>query len=148
VALPLTAEFKDYAAIKFRGSRVAIVSQASRRLWIGNIDKAGHKFIGDGTTYKFPSKSYGNVEGVAWLSDDLLVVVLDRRKAKKQPIRYADKDRSIHVFRLPAAREIRVAPLNVSILSWAGASNIAVQFTGSCRLAIMVRQMPPSRQRL
>jgi hypothetical protein len=45
---------------------VAIVSQASRRLWIGEIDQTGGKFVGDGNIYKFPDKSYCNVEGVAW----------------------------------------------------------------------------------
>jgi hypothetical protein len=102
VALPLAAEFKDYSAINFRGSQVAIVSQASSRLWIGDIDETSGKFVSDGRIYKFPAKTYCNVEGVAWLSDDLLVAVSDRRKANKQPKRCADKDQSIHVFRIPA----------------------------------------------
>lgn len=102
-ALPLSAEFEDYAAIKFNGSRMAVVSQASSRVWIGEIDKTAHAFVDDGTTYKFPGKGYCNVEGVAWLSDDHLVMVSDRRKASKQPKRCEDKDQSIHVFRIPDA---------------------------------------------
>lgn len=100
VALPQEAEFEDYAAIKFRGSRIAVVSQSSSRLWIGEIDKGAHAFVG-GVVYKFPDKGYCNAEGVAWLSDDQLVVVSDRMKAKKQPTRCADKDQSIHIFQIP-----------------------------------------------
>ncbi len=102
VDLPASAEFKDYAALKFHGSRMAVVSQASRRVWIGDIDQAAHAFAGDGSVYRFPDKSYCTVEGVAWLSDDLLVAVSDRRKKGEQPKRCADKDQSIHVFRIPS----------------------------------------------
>ena len=102
VDLPASAEFEDYAALKFHGDRVAVVSQASRRVWIGDIDQPAHAFAGEGIVYKFPSKSYCNVEGVAWLSDDLLVAVSDRRKKGEQPKRCADKDQSIHVFRIPS----------------------------------------------
>ena len=101
VALPASAEFEDYAAIKFHGSRMAVVSQSSARVWIGEIDETAHAFVDDGITYKFPSKGYCNVEGVAWLSDDHLVMVSDRMKAGKQPRRCEDKDQSIHIFRIP-----------------------------------------------
>jgi hypothetical protein len=37
------------------------------------------------------------------MSDNLIVAVSDRRKAKKQALRRADKDQSIHVFRVPSA---------------------------------------------
>lgn len=102
VALPPSAEFEDYAAIKFHGNRIAVVSQASSRVWIGDIDEAGHKFAGEGVTYKFPDKGYCNAEGIAWLNDDHLVVVSDRKKARKQPKRCAEKDQSIHVFKIPS----------------------------------------------
>ena len=46
--------------------------------------------------------SYGNVEGIAWLSRDTLVAVSDRKK-RQQPARCAEKDQSIHLFRIPAA---------------------------------------------
>lgn len=101
VALPASAEFEDYAAIKFNGSRMAVVSQASARIWIGEIDETAHAFVDDGATYRFPGKAYCNVEGVAWLSEDTLLMVSDRRKASKQPGRCEDKDQSIHVFRIP-----------------------------------------------
>ena len=33
--------------------------------------------------YRFPSKSYGNVEGIAWLTRDTLVAVSDRKKSQQ-----------------------------------------------------------------
>jgi hypothetical protein len=42
-----------------------------------------------------------NVEGIAWLSRDTLVAVSDRKKWR-QPARCAEKDQSIHLFRIPA----------------------------------------------
>ncbi|UCH49844.1 MAG: hypothetical protein JSU95_08815 [Betaproteobacteria bacterium] len=106
IALPDAAEFEDYAAISFHGDRLAVVSQASSRLWIGDIDRTAHAFAGDGITYRFPDKGYCNVEGVDWLSDDLLVVVSDRMKADKQAKRCAAKDQSIHVFRIPESKAL------------------------------------------
>jgi hypothetical protein len=38
---------------------------------------------------------------VAWLSDDQLIIVSDRMKARKQEKRCAEKDQSIHIFRIP-----------------------------------------------
>lgn len=102
IALPDTAEFEDYAALSYRNGRLAVVSQASARLWIGEIDEAAKAFVaGSGRTYCFPKKSYGNVEGIAWLSDDQLVAVSDKKKSR-QPEKCADKDQSIHVFRIPS----------------------------------------------
>lgn len=105
IALPDSAEFEDYAAISFHGNRLAVVSQAASRLWIGDIDRTAHAFADDGITYKFPEKSYCNVEGVDWLSDDLLVAVSDRMKASKQAKRCGQKDQSIHVFRIPKSKK-------------------------------------------
>ncbi len=56
---------------------------------------------GSQAVYRFPTKSYGNVEGIAWLTRDTLVAVSDRKKAR-QPARCAKKDQSIHIFRIPA----------------------------------------------
>ena len=41
VALPDTAEFEDYAGISYRFGRLAVVSQASARLWIAQVDEKG-----------------------------------------------------------------------------------------------------------
>jgi hypothetical protein len=102
VELPSTAQFEDYAAIAQRGDRVAVISQASRRLWVGEVNETADGFATEtGKVYRFPSKRYGNVEGVSWYSDDELVMVSDQRK-KRQDERDADKDQSIHIFRIPA----------------------------------------------
>ncbi len=102
IRLPKRAAFEDYAALAYRDGQLAVVSQASARLWVARIDvKARAVVPGSDTIYRFPSKSYGNVEGIAWLSQDTLVAVSDRKK-KRQPDRCAEKDQSIHLFRIPA----------------------------------------------
>jgi hypothetical protein len=102
IYLPKQAEFEDYAALAYRGGKVAVVSQASARLWVAEIDEKERSVVRrSGAIYRFPNKSYGNVEGIAWLSPDTLIAVSDRKKAK-QPSRCAEKDQSIHVFRIPA----------------------------------------------
>jgi uncharacterized protein YjiK len=101
IRLPKRVEFDDYAALSYRKGQLAVVSQASARVWVVGIDEAAGSLIrASGRIYRFPSKRYGNVEGVAWLSRDLLVAVSDRRK-KSQPARCAEKDQAIHVFRIP-----------------------------------------------
>jgi hypothetical protein len=102
VALPDSAEFEDYAGISYRDRRLAVVSQASARVWIGDVDATARKIKASGTVYRFPKKGYCNVEGIAWLSDDTLVMVSDQKK-KRQPGVCAKKDQSIHIFRIPDA---------------------------------------------
>ena len=102
IRLPKQAEFEDYAALAYRFQQIVVVSQASARLWVARVDEKAHAVVpGSGACYRFPSKSYGNVEGIAWLTRDTLVAVSDRTKSN-QPARCAEKDQSIHVFRLPA----------------------------------------------
>jgi uncharacterized protein YjiK len=102
IRLPREAAFEDYASVALRDGRLAIVSQASARVWVGRLDRGLRAVVrGSGTVYRFPKKSYGNVEGIAWLDGRTLVAVSDRRKAG-QPKRCARKDQSIHVFRIPA----------------------------------------------
>lgn len=97
-----TAAFEDYAAIAHRDSHIAIVSQASGRVWVAMVDKDARALVpGSESVYRFPKKSYGNVEGIAWLSEDTLVAVSDKKK-DWQPKRCEKKDQSIHVFRIPA----------------------------------------------
>jgi len=100
--LPKEAEFEDYAALAYRGGQLAVASQASARVWVARVDEDARGVVaGSGKIYRFPNKSYGNVEGIAWLSPDTLVAVSDQKK-KAQPARCAEKDQSIHVFRIPA----------------------------------------------
>ena len=102
IRLPKQAGFEDYAALALRDRQLAVVSQASARLWVARLDvKAQAVVPGSGAVYRFPSKSYGNVEGIAWLSRDTLVAVSDRKK-RRQPARCSKKDQSIHLFRIPA----------------------------------------------
>ncbi|HZN36437.1 MAG TPA: esterase-like activity of phytase family protein [Pirellulaceae bacterium] len=102
IRLPKQANFDDYAALAYRDGQVAIVSQESARLWVARLDRKARGVVpGSEAVYRFPSKSYGNVEGIAWLSRDTLVAVSDRRK-RDQPERCSAKDQAIHVFRIPA----------------------------------------------
>jgi hypothetical protein len=102
IRLPAEAEFEDYAALAYRDGQLAVASQASARVWVARIDEDARAVMaGSGKVYRFPDKSYGNVEGIAWLSPDTLVAVSDQ-KTKAQPARCAEKDQSIHVFRIPA----------------------------------------------
>jgi hypothetical protein len=101
IRLPKKAGFEDYAAISYRDGRLAVVSQKSARLFVARIDEAARRLVpGSQAVYRFPKKSYGNVEGIAWLSEGELIAVSDRRKGR-QPRCCAAKDQSIHVFRIP-----------------------------------------------
>jgi len=101
IRLPKETELDDYAALAYRDGRVAIVSQTSARVATARIDDKTLALIPrSAARYRFPSKAYGNVEGIAWLSANTLVAVSDRRK-KNQPGRFAEKDQSIHIFRIP-----------------------------------------------
>jgi len=100
--LPHKADFDDYSALAYRYDRLAVVSQASARLWVACVNKNANAVVpGSEAVYRFPSKSYGNIEGIAWLTRDTLVAVSDRAKSR-QPARCAEKDQSIHVFRIPS----------------------------------------------
>ena len=102
IKLPKQAEFEDYSALAYDGGRLAVVSQASARLWVGEVDNEKKIIVpGSGKRYRFPSKSYGNVEGIAWLTVDTIVAVSDRAKSN-QPGRCMKKDQSIHIFRIPS----------------------------------------------
>ena len=101
INFPMTAEFEDYAALAYRDGRLAVVSQSSARVWTARVDEEPHAVSpGSETVYRFPKKSYGNVEGIAWLSEDTLVAVSDKKK-HGQPEGDAKKDQSIHIFRIP-----------------------------------------------
>jgi hypothetical protein len=101
IQLTRRAQFDDYAALSYRDHRVAIVSQESQRLWVARLHKKTHAVIpGSEAVYRFPSRSYTSVEGIDWLSEDMLIAVSDRKK-KRHPAKSANKDQSIHIFRIP-----------------------------------------------
>lgn len=101
IALPKEARFEDYSALAIRDGRIAVVSQQSGRLWVGELEERTQTVTrGSGAVYRFPGKDYRNVEGIDWLTKDTLIAVSDRVK-KDQPLRCAGTDQSIHIFRIP-----------------------------------------------
>jgi len=101
IALPKEARFEDYSALAIRDGRIAVVSQQSGRLWVGELEARTQTVTrGSGAVYRFPGKDYRNVEGIDWLTKDTLIAVSDRVK-KDQPLRCAGTDQSIHIFRIP-----------------------------------------------
>jgi len=107
VRLPATLDFEDHSSLAVAGDRLAVVSQTSSALWVGRIRPSSWEVAGQGTVWAFPTDPEGrvvycNVEGVSWLSADTVVVVSDRAKRNGQDERCRAKDRSIHVFTLPA----------------------------------------------
>lgn len=104
--IPMTAFFEDYAAVDIRDQRVLVVSQASSAVWVGTIDLNILSFVGQGAVWNFPpgdgeEKSYCNVEGAAWIGQDRIVAVSDKRKAT-DPHSCEERERMIHIFRFPA----------------------------------------------
>jgi hypothetical protein len=108
IALPRSVTFEDYAAVALRGTRIAIVSQETARLWVGTIRFRDWSIVGRGRMYDFPrtkkgKRKYCTVEGLSWISPRTFVMVSDLSK-KNYPKRCGQHDQSIHVFRLPAAQ--------------------------------------------
>ena len=103
--LPEAVQFVDYSGIAVAGDRIAIISQMSSALWVGQLAPSGWEVTGDGTCYALPRGAdggivYGTAEGVSWMAPDLLVMVSDKAKPEQDP-RCRDKDQSIHIFRVP-----------------------------------------------
>jgi hypothetical protein len=106
IRLPETVLFVDYSGIAVNGDRIAVVSQASSALWVGDLAPSGWQVTGTGTSYALPRDAdggilYGTAEGVSWIAPDQVVMVSDKAKPE-QDRRCRAKDQSIHVFRIPA----------------------------------------------
>lgn len=106
IKLPKSVQFEDYSAMSIDGTRAAVVSQVTSRLWVGVFEEAAWRWRDEGQTYQFPRTSnhhklYGNVEGVAWITPSRLVTVSDRRK-EDQDVRFADTEQSVDIFDLPS----------------------------------------------
>ncbi len=106
VKLPKSVKFEDYSAISLENNRLAVISQASAKLWIGRFQDESWDFIDEGIVYAFPRNKkgkiiYGNVEGICWLNPNQIVVVSDKYKPSEQPKRYKKKEQSIHIFQIP-----------------------------------------------
>jgi len=105
IKLPRSVKFEDYAGVSLRGERIAVVSQASAKLWIGRLRARDWTIVGDGRVYDFPRSrrgkiQYCTVEGLCWLSERSFVMVSDLKKPYHSG-RCAKKDQSIHLFALP-----------------------------------------------
>lgn len=94
--LPPAAAFEDYAGLDLEGDRLAVVSQASEKVWIGRLAPDGWKVVDAGKVYALP-KGYARCEGIAWLDERRLALCSDAAK----PDEDASKDQSVHVFKLP-----------------------------------------------
>ena len=105
IRLPETVLFVDYSGIAVAGDRIAVISQMSSALWVGQLAPSGWEVTGAGTCYALPRGAdggivYGTAEGVSWMAPDQLVMVSDKAKPE-QDRRCRDKDQSIHIFRIP-----------------------------------------------
>jgi len=105
IKLPRSARFEDHAGVSLRGDKIAVVSQASSKLWLGTLRVRDWTIVGAGRTYDFPRTRRGKVkyctlEGLCWLSDRTFVMVSDLSKHSHHR-RCRKKDQSIHVFALP-----------------------------------------------
>ena len=108
IALPSWVAFVDYSAVSVRGTRIAVVSQQTSRLWIGTLRFRDWTIAGRGSIYDFPRKGKGKpkyctLEGLCWLSPRTFVLVSDLSKGDYAK-RCRKRDQSIHVFRLPTKR--------------------------------------------
>lgn len=94
--LPTQADFEDYAGLDVDGDRLAVVSQASAKVWIGRLDPAAWKVVDAGRSYALPP-GFSRCEGIAWLDARRLAICSDKAK----PDEDAAHDQSVHVFSLP-----------------------------------------------
>jgi hypothetical protein len=106
IRLPETVLFEDYSGIAVAGDRIAVISQESSALWVGDLASSDWQVTDPGTCYALPRGAdggivYGTAEGVSWMGPDQLVIVSDKAKPEQNP-RCRDKDQSIHIFRVPA----------------------------------------------
>jgi uncharacterized protein YjiK len=106
ISLPRSVKFVDYSGIDINAQNIlAITSQESSAVWIGRLDIEKWQINDAGVVYHFPKdkngkKTYCNIEGISWLTDDRFVVVSDASK-KSQPDECREKEQSIHIVSLP-----------------------------------------------
>jgi len=106
IRLPSSVNFQDYSSVALRGNRIAIASQQQSKIWIGHLDLNTMEVAHEGKMYDFPRNEmceiiYCNIEGIDWLTDDVLVAISDQMKSSDQSFRCAAKDQSVHVFAIP-----------------------------------------------
>jgi hypothetical protein len=108
IKLPRHVKFEDYSAVALRGNRIAVISQQTSRLWIGELARSDWTIRGAGRIYDFPrtrkgKPRYCTLEGLCWLSDTRFVLVSDLSKPSYGG-RCRRTDQCIHIFRLPRSK--------------------------------------------
>jgi hypothetical protein len=108
IKLPRSVKFEDYSALALRGTRIAVISQRTSRLWIGRLRLRDWTIAGPGRTYDLPRRKSGQpkyctLEGLSWLSDTTFVMVSDLSKGHYPGICHKT-DQSIFVFRISRRR--------------------------------------------
>ncbi|MEW5870984.1 MAG: hypothetical protein AB1894_17045 [Chloroflexota bacterium] len=103
--LPESVAFEDYACLDADNHRLAVVSQMTSALWVGQLCEDRWEWVDNGRVYQFPRDPdgnilYCNVEGVNWITPTQIVVVSDKRKPGEQSKHCTEKDQSIHIFNL------------------------------------------------
>ncbi|MFF5290370.1 hypothetical protein [Paractinoplanes globisporus] len=102
VDLPADLGLADYSGISLSGNRLALISQQSQKLWVGELAPDKWAATGPGHIFSFPY-GYCTVEGVCWLGPDRIVVVSDRSKRGSQPRLCRDEEESLHLFDIASA---------------------------------------------
>ncbi len=75
IALPPGVKFEDYSSVSLRGSRIAVISQQTSRLWIGTLRFRDWTTTGRGKVYDFPrskkgKRKYCTLEGLCCVGVD------------------------------------------------------------------------------
>jgi hypothetical protein len=101
--LPALISGLDYPTdIAWNGSKIAIISQESSALWVGELTE-DLTWKNAGTIYYFPKREgeylYCNLEGVSWINESTIVLVSDTSK-KKQPSICKEKSEMIHIWKI------------------------------------------------
>ena len=112
IKLPSSINFLDYSDMDIENGRVAIVSQVSSALWIGELHPEKWEILEKGNIYYFPFGDrqgnaglggeiiYCNIEGVSWFGLHEIVVVSDK-KNEDQDKWCNHKEEMIHIFEIP-----------------------------------------------
>ncbi|CAF4767116.1 unnamed protein product, partial [Rotaria sp. Silwood1] len=123
INLPFDIKFRDYSAISAykqnTSTYIAVTSQVNSQVWIGIIEEIDQnpyfRITSSNKTgvYNLPrtivngsmcAKEYCNIEGVAWINENQLILVSDLAK-KSHGVLCFRKDESIHYFSLPNMQE-------------------------------------------
>jgi len=111
--LPEAAGFLNYSdlALVSNGDgtyQAAVVSRKSSALWLGTLSTSPWAFTGPSTLYTFPpgadgTVQYCSVEGITFLGPNVLAAVSDNSDGGEP---CAEKQESIHIFRVPAVNAV------------------------------------------